>query len=697
MSPPSKDADLHISQGMACVRRGDYENAVECFERAIGIDPAHAVAHNNLGGALVELGRYDRAVSSFKRALELNPDYAQAHHNLGVALRKMGRRDEAVACISQALKVKPDYADAHNNLGIAFAELNRHEEAIASYSRALQLNPTFALAHNNLGNSLNSLGRREEAVGCYLNALSADPAYAEAYYNLARVLRLLNRREQAVECFRRALQLKPDMADALADLGVVLAELRRPEESAACFMQALRLAPDLTRARAQMMHQLARLCDWDGLAEETKSLAELGVSGDAAPPFALLSFDDDPARNRVRAERFAEATYDVSPPVPPPSPAHRLERLRVGYFSSDFHEHATMHLMARLFETHDRNRFSLYAYSYGPARHDAMRSRVQQAFDVFRDVDSLSDKAMAELARGDGLDIAVDLKGYTQGNRVGVFAHRPAPVQISYLGYPGTLGGSFIDYIIADRVVIPEDQQHYYSEKVIYLPHCYQVNDNTRQIAEQGQTRAEAGLPEEAFVFCCFNNTYKITPTEFDIWMRLLQSVEESVLWLFASTAGAERNLKEAAAKRGVDPSRLVFARSLPLPQHLARHRLADLFLDTFNYNAHTTASDALWAGLPVLTKIGRGFAARVAASLLNTVDLAEMITTSEEGYAALALSLATQPNRLREVRRKLEAKRLASPLFDTALFARNLEAAYQQAYERYFEGLSPDSIVIEA
>jgi predicted O-linked N-acetylglucosamine transferase (SPINDLY family) len=695
MKAPPNAADPHISEGVAFVRRGDYEKAAKSFRRATKIEPMYAVAHNNLGGALVELGRFDSAASSFKRALELNPDYAEAHHNLGVAVRRMGRPHEAIASFNRALKLKPDYADAYNNLGIAFAELGRNEDAIASYSRALQLKPAFALAHNNLGNVLRKLGRPEEAVTCYMRALKLNPAYAEAYYNLALVLRMMNRREEAVECFQRALQLTPGMADCHADLGVTLAELRRPEESIACFARALRLAPDLARARAQMMHQLARICDWDALANETDGVGSLGIDGGTVPPFALLSLDDDPMRHRIRAERFAAANYDIRPLSAFSPPSQRPDRLRVGYFSSDFYDHATMYLMVRLFETSDRSRFTLHAYSFGPVNNDAMRMRTQQAFDVFRDVHSLSDGAIAELARQDGLDIAVDLKGYTQGNRTGLFAHGLAPVQISYLGYPGTSGAPFMDYIIADKTVIPADNQQWFSEKVIYLPHCYQVNDNTRVIAEQGQTRVEAGLPEHAFVFCCFNNTYKITPTEFDIWMRLLRRIEGSVLWLFASTARAEVNLRDAAAKRGVEPSRIVFARQLPLPQHLARHRLADLFLDTFNYNAHTTASDALWAGLPVLTKVGRGFAARVAASLLSALELTDMIAASEGDYEEQAFSLANQPEKLREVRLALEAKRLTSPLFDTAMFARNLEAAYEQVYKRYRDGQPPESITI--
>jgi protein O-GlcNAc transferase len=370
--------------------------------------------------------------------------------------------------------------------------------------------------------------------------------------------------------------------------------------------------------------------------------------------------------------------------------------LRIGYFSAEFRDHATMYLMARLFELHDRDRFVIHAYSYTSADNDTMRSRIMESVDEFHDVHHLTDSDVAKLCRSHGIDIAIDLKGYTQFSRLGIFSYRVAPVQISYLGYPGTTGAPFIDYIIADEVVIPEAQRIHYSEKIVYLPHSYQVNDDARAIAENIPSRVDAGLPELGFVFCCFNNSFKIGPREFAIWMRLLQRIDGSVLWLFSPGTAARKNLQQYAQRAGVNSDRIVFADKVPHADHLARHRLADLFLDTFNYNAHTTASDALWAGLPVVTKSGQGFPARVAASLLNAIDLAELITTSESDYEQLALELALDPERLAALREKLAVNRRTTALFNTGLFTRHIEDAYEQAYRKFLSGEAPTTILVQ-
>jgi protein O-GlcNAc transferase len=354
-----------------------------------------------------------------------------------------------------------------------------------------------------------------------------------------------------------------------------------------------------------------------------------------------------------------------------------------------------MYLMAKVFEAHDPEKFELYAYSFGPDTNDEMRQRLIHAVDVFDDIKEMSDKNIALLARQDKIDIAVDLKGFTKDSRPGIFAYRAAPIQISYLGYPGTMGADFIDYIVADKVVIPPIHQTSYSESIIHLPYSYQVNDNTKMVSDRSITRIEMGLPEQGFVFCCFNNNYKISPAEFDIWMCLLTEVEGSVLWLLKSNHWAKKNLQVEAKKQGVSSERLGFAEKLSQAEHLGRHRLADLFIDTFNYNAHTTTSDALWAGLPVVTKLGQGFAARVAGSLLAAIDMPELITDTEQDYEALILDLATNPERLGAIKLKLAANRLSKPLFNTELFTKHLEDGYQRAYQHYFDGKTPEAIYV--
>jgi len=556
----------------------------------------------------------------------------------------------------------PEQPLVHNVVGAAHKSLRNYDSAIESLTRAIRLQPDYAEAYNNLGAACHDIGLYEEAIANYTQATTHDPDFFEAWNNL----------------------------------GNVLTEAGRSEEAIASFRQAIRIKPDFSMAFASLVFQLAQVCDWDALRVHAAAIAQLGLHNKQVFPFSLLPNADNPAHHRQRSELYARNTFQTHqlPAITRPDGPPR--RLRIGYFSAEFRDHATMYLMARLFELHDRDRFAIHAYSYGRVASDSMRRRIEAAVDAFHDVHHLTDREIAELCRSHEIDIAVDLKGYTQFSRLGIFSYRIAPVQISYLGYPGTTGASFMDYVIADEVVIPEDQRIHYSEQIIYLPHSYQVNDGERTISEKVPSRLEAGLPEEEFVFCCFNNNFKIGPREFDIWMRLLQQVNGSVLWLFSSSKTAEANLRQQAALRDVDPSRVVFAEKIPHAEHLARHRLADLFLDTFNYNAHTTASDALWTGLPLVTKAGEGFAARVAASLLRAIELPELITTSESEYERLALDLALHPQRLIALREKLAANRLTTPLFNTALFTQHIESAYQQAYQHYFAGEPPGTILVQ-
>jgi len=409
----------------------------------------------------------------------------------------------------------------------------------------------------------------------------------------------------------------------------------------------------------------------------------------------MLSLEDAPERHRRRSELYVATKYPQRTRSKWTRPSQKPKKLKIGYFSADFHNHATMCLMAQIFAAHDHEHFEVYAYSYGPDNYDEMRQKLITDVDKFYDVRNKSDAEIVDLARADNLDIAIDLKGYTKDERLSLFSRCLAPVQISYLGYPGTLGADFIDYIVADPTLIPKAKCGYYTEQVIYLPHTYQPTDNKRPISGKVMNREEHGLSSNNFVFCCFNQNYKISPKEFDIWMRLLSKVEGSVLWLLQSNEWAEQNLKHQAEARGVSSKRLIFADKIPQAKHLARQQLADLFLDTFNYNAHTTTSDALWAGLPVVTKLGEGFAARVAGSLLNAIGLPELITTTEHEYEDLILELATNPTRLAEVKKKLATNRISQPLFNTELYTKHLENGYQQAYQNYLDGNSPQTITV--
>jgi protein O-GlcNAc transferase len=625
--------------------------------------PEDPVIRNLIGVINARIGNTQAAIKSYTSAIMLNPNYAEAYFNAGVAYQNLSNTAEAIEHYSRASQLEPKYAEAYSGLGTALKMMGRVVEAVASFNRAIELQPDSALAHNNLANALLLLGRKDEAIAHFIRSVQLAPSNAESHYNL----------------------------------GLIYEKEKQLVEAMTCYEKALHYRPDFEAAKARILNLNALHCNWDASLPDAGQISTLGTSNETVSPFVMLSMEDDPASHHRRSVLYASLYFKNYQELPAFYPPNTMpDRLHIGYFSADFHYHATMFLMIKLFELHHRDRFVIHAYSYGPKHDDTMSKRLQRGVDVFHDVSQMSEREIAELARSEEIDIAVDLKGYTEDARSGIFAYRAAPIQISYLGYPGTLGMPTMDYILADKTVIPEHHQSHYSEKVIYLPDSYQVNDSEREISEHGPSRTEAGLPEQGFVFCCFNNSYKISPREFDIWMRLLNRVEGSVLWLFGSNEIAADNLKVQARKRGVNPERIVIAKKESLPEHLARHKHADLFLDTFNYNAHTTASDALWAGVPVVTRLGQGFAARVGASLLTAMGLPELITHSEAEYEQLALELALNPDRLNELRGRLENNHLSSPLFDTALFRSNIESAFEQAYQKHLEGKSPESFSVD-
>ena len=639
--------------------------------------PWGEILHNLAGAIRAGMGQLDEAVAHYDQAIALAPDFFEAFNNRGNALAGLKRLDQALASFDAAIRLKADYAEAHVNRAVTLVKLHRPEQALAAFGDAIRFNPGLAAAYNNRGNLLMTQHRLRDALADYEQAIRLQPAYADAFLNQGNVLKTLSRPQDAVASYDRAIALAPGLAQAHNNRGTALRALHRSEEALASYREALRLKPDYALAYGELQHIQAHLCLWPD-APRDDALLDLGREEDVIPPFYMLELTDDPRRQLAFARAWAGEKFGGIRPGDFKRAAPG-ERIRVGYFSADFHRHATMYLMARLFELHDRTQFEIHAFSYGAKAEDEMRSRLLDAVDEFHDVADLDDREIAALSNARGIDIAIDLKGYTTGGRPGIFAHRAAPAQVSYLGYPGTTGADFLDYILADAVTIPDELHEYYSEAVIRLPHSYQVNDDRRRISDERIARADVGLPEDGFVFCCFNNNYKITPAEYDVWMHLLRQVDGSVLWLLRDSEIAAANLRREAERRGVDPDRLVFADRAPLDIHLARHRCADLFLDTFTVNAHTTASDALWAGVPVLTKLGSAFAARVAASLLHALDMSELVTQTVPDYEALALDLATNPAKLAAIKSKLADKRMTAPLFDTRRFAQDIEAVYRQ------------------
>ena len=690
-------AEFYYNRGNVLTDLARLEDAVESYDKAIALNPEHAGAYNNRGTVLKELNRLDEALTSFDRAITLKPDHAEACNNRGLVLNALQRFDEALASHDKAIALRSDNADAHNDRGAALKELKRFDEAVASFDRAITLKPHHAEAWNNRGNALSEVRRVDEALASYDRAIALNPDDADAYNNRGAALKELKRLDEAVASYDKAIALRPDHAAVYDNRGYALKELRRLDEAVASFDKALALEPDRAGLEGMRLHTKLHICDWGNFDNECAHLTSSVKDGKTnTQPWVLLGISPS-ADAQLRCAGLWVAKNFLSSQEPVwNGEKYSHDRLRVAYVSADFHQHATSYLMAGMFECHDKSRFEVSAISIGPHDTSEMRQRLTDSFESFLDAGTLSDEEIASYIRTREIDLLIDLKGFTQDARPDIFARRPAPVQVSYLGYPGTMGAGFIDYLMADRTIIPDESRKFYSEKIALLPDSYQVNDRNRAISDRAFSRSDCGLPPQGFVFCCFNNNYKILPRMFDGWMRILRQVDGSVLWLLEDNASAVRNLRTEAVARGVSADRLVFAERMPLSEHLARHRLADLLLDTLPCNAHTTASDALWAGLPVLTCLGETFAGRVAASLLNAIGLPELVTTPES-YERTAIDFARNPDKLAAVKRKLSANRLTAPLFDTALTTRHIEAAYTAMHERHLAGLAPDHIVVPA
>jgi protein O-GlcNAc transferase len=688
--------EAYYSRGVVLQDLKRPAEALASYDKVIALKPDFADAYSNRGNALLDLKRHEEALVSCDKAIALKPDFAEAHYNRGNALKDLKRPADALGSYDRAIAFGSDFAEAYYNRGNALLDLKRSADALASYDRAIALKPDFTEAYSNRGAALIDLKRPEDALVSCDKAIALKSDHADAYGNRGNALLDLKRFADALASYDKAIALKPDFAEVYSNRGNALQDLNRPADALACYDKAIVLKPDLAGLEGLRLHTKMHLCDWRNIDNEWEHLISAVRNGKVnAEPFAFLSIPSTSSDQLKCAKLWNGDKYLTSKTPIWQGERYDHKRIRVAYVSADFRSHPGAYSIAGLIEQHDRSRFEIIGVSFGVDDRSEIRKRVVAAFDEFYDVRGKSDDQVAKLLHDLQIDIAIDRNGYTKDSRSGIFAHRPAPIQINYLGFVATMGTAFIDYIIADKVVAPLEHRQFYTEKIVQLPDCYQANDTKRKFAERPPTRQEVGLPQGAFVFCCFNNNYKITPAIFDIWMRILKQVEGGVFWILEDNATAAGNLRKEAEARGVNADRLIFAKRMSVADHLARHRLADLFLDTLPYNAHSTASDALWAGLPVLTCLGETFAGRVAASLLNAIHLSELITTTLEDYERLAIEIATNPEKLARIKRKLADNRLKTPLFDTKLFTKHIEAAYTAMYERHKAGLAPDHIIV--
>jgi len=704
------------NKGIALSNLNLYEESIHAYNEAIKLNPRYHEAWSNKSVPLNKLKRFLESSEACDKALSLKPDYAEAWFNKGNALHELKRYDEALSHYDEALSLKPDYAEALFNKGNALHELKRYDEALDHFDKVLSLRSDYQDAWFNKGEALNflkkhsesvhaevwfskgatlqELKRYDEAMTHYDKVLSLKPDYIEALFNKGAALQELKRYDEALDHFDKVLILKSDYHDAWHNKGEALNFLKRHSESAVSYFKALELKGGDSYLLGKAHHQMMLGCDWTNYEKNINDIFHLINEGKMSEPFGFQGISNSEALTQKCAEIYSNDRFPALDILSEFS-QYRHRKIRVGYLCGEFRNQATSILMTRIWELHNKFKFEIFAFDNGWDDGSDYRQRIVGAFDNIFDISKLSDLDAVKLIQSNEIDILINLNGFFGLSRQGIFSYKPAPIQVNYLGFPGTIGAKYMDYIIADKVVIPEESKKYYVEKLVYLPNSYQANDDQRKISDRKFTRRQLGLPEDAFVFACFNNNYKITPSIFDTWMRILFHVRGGVLWLLADNPIAKENLIKEAAARGIDSSRLIFAERLSIEEHLARHDLADLFLDTLPYNAHTTCSDALWAGLPVLTIMGGTFPGRVSASLLTSLGLDELITSSEEQYEALAIELVMKPKKLADIKLKLANNRLTTPLFNSTLFTKHLEAAYTKMYERYQNDMQPDHILV--
>ena len=685
---------LHLL-GVIAYQNQEYQDAVDLINYAIEIKPNNHEAYSNRANALMELKQFEAALSSFDKALSLNPTFADAHYNKANTLMELKQFDAALVSFNIAIRLNPSFADAYCNRGNAMLELKMFKSALESFDLAISLNFSYAKAYSNRGIALTRLMQFEAALESLDRALSLKPDVAEVHLNRGTTLMQLKQFAAALINFDKAISLKPDYADAYSIRGNALLRLNKVEAALESYGRALNLKQDFDFLLGTILFTRMGICDWhDHHNRVTEISLKVQNNAKVATPFMYCAISDSLSALLKVAVIYSQEMHPAAAESMWSGQRYEHKKIRLAYVSCDFKVHPATLNNIGVWEKHDRERFEVIAISYGPVYpEDAtpqgqMRTRLVKAFDRFLDVGDKSDEQIALLMREMEVDIALDLSGTMQDARQGIFAHKPAPVQVNLYGY--TSGSSYMDYMLSARVVIPPESQWGYTEKVVYMPSAWLANDATREVSERQFTRGELGLPEVGVVYCSFNNAYKINPQMFDVWMRILQRVPGSVLWLQA--AGQEKvkeNLRKEAQARGVDPARLVFADKIEsMAEHLARHRLADVFLDTLPFNAQTTAVDALWAGLPVLTCLGQSSFARIAGSLLMALGLEELVSKDWAEYEAHAVRIGLEAGYAKSLKEKLERNRKEAPLFDTQRLTRNMESAYEQMHARAQQGL---------
>ena len=641
-----KNLDKSLDYAIELHKKGHIKEALSLYLEIYVEQNENSKLLFHIGNAYLQTKRFDLAIEYYEKTISIDQNHFNAYNNLGGTLSTLGRYKEAIEIYKKTLKIKPDFSDAYNNLGGCYHNLNQYEDSIINYNKAIKLNPDNFGAYNNLGSAYKEINQNENAINNYNKAIQIKPDYYVAYNNLGNLFQEIKLYEDAIKNYEKVIELKSNYKYVIGKL----------------------------------LHTRMRVSDWYKFDEHLNSLINsLNENNKTINPFPLLSLIDNPSYHKINTEIYVKDNFIAPKKEQIKNKIIKTEKIKLGYFSPDFRNHPILHLTKEIFKFHNKSKFDVYAFSFGPKDNDNELDKVKGFFTKFIDIRNMSDQEVADLSRKIGINIAIDLCGFTAWNRAGIFYFRAAPIQINYLGYPGTMGANFIDYIIADKTVIPENEKINYSEKVVYLPNCYQPNTKIDIITKKQFSRIDFNLPEDGIVFCNFNSSYKITPNIFDVWINILENVPKSVLWLLKSNDTSSENIWKAAEKRNIDRNKIIFAERLPHDAHLKRIELADIFLDTFPYNAHTTASDTIRMGVPIIALMGKSFASRVSASILNQVNMKELITTNTEDFQNLAISIANNKNKLKKIKDDLNNSLSNSSLFDSVGFTKDLETLYQK------------------
>ena len=676
------------------LKKNDFINAKLIYENILSVDKKNFDALFFLAVILINFKNYKKAKDLLEQVVLIKPNFADAYNNIGICLEKLNDLDGAIKNYNLAINNKPNFAEAHNNIGVVFQKLRNFDQAILQYKKAITYKNLYLDAYVNLANLFKETKQFEEAIKNYDLAINLNPKLAEVYNNKGNALKEIRKFEEAIKNYDLAINLNPNFAEAYFNTATALQDIKNFEKAVLYFEKALLLDKEIPFCKGYLLHAKMLCCNWSGLNELYKEIYnDVEKNRYSATPFGYQAICDDESNLQKCAQLYSSKRFPEIKNNLFSKKVSKNKKIKIGYLCGEFREQATSILMTEVWEKHNKEDFEIIAFDSGWDDKSLRRNRIINAFDKFIDISKVSDLDAAKIIYKEQIDILINLNGFFGTGRPVVFSYRPAGIQINYLGFPGTIGSKYIDYILCDQTVVPPESKKFYNEKIIYLPDSYQANDTKRNISDKKFLREELSLPKESFVFCCFNNNYKITPNMFDVWARLLKKIDNSVLWLIDGNSEATENLKKEAKIRNIDVCRLIFAKRMKLEDHLARHKNADLFLDTLPYNAHTTASDSLWAGLPVLTCLGKAFPGRVAASLLRSLDLPELITYSENEYISKAEELALNPEKLTLIKNKLDTNKFSQPLFNTELFCRNLESAFKIIFEKHSLGLETEDI----